>query len=196
VARKRMGLGLGLALALAACGGGDKAAGADQPAAGGAPRTDTTVATPPAQAGTPAAKPPATATATAQKADAAERARLAAARADTGSTEDGTVTRESFAYGGGSRDPFMSLLDLESAGPELPDLQLVAVYQDLAYSSNSLAVLRDRTSGKRYKLRAGDELGRLKVAQIRQKDVVFIVEDFGFERQETVSLPKREEETP
>ena len=194
MARKHMGLCLGLALALAACGGGDKAAGADEPAADAAPRTDLAAA-PTTDSATAPAAAPASPGAT-QRADSAERARLAAARADTGSTEDAPVTRETFAYGGGSRDPFMSLLDLESAGPELPDLQLVAVYQDLNYSSNSLAVLRDRTSGKRYKLRMGDELGRLKVAQIRQKDVVFIVEDFGFERQETLSLPKREEETP
>jgi hypothetical protein len=186
-------MGLCLALALAACGGGDKSAGADQPDIAARPN-----ATAPAPATDPAPAPAATPASpgAGQQADSAERARLAAARADTGSTEDAVVTRETFAYGGGSRDPFMSLLDLESAGPELPDLQLVAVYQDLAYSSNSLAVLRDRTSGKRYKLRMGDELGRLKVAQIRQKDVVFIVEDFGFERQETLSLPKREEETP
>jgi hypothetical protein len=192
VARKHMGLCL--ALALAACGGGDKSAGADEPATA-APRTNpVTAASPTDSAPAPAATP--ASPGAAQQADSAERARLAAARADTGATDDAAVTRETFAYGGGSRDPFMSLLDLESAGPELPDLQLVAVYQDLAYSSNSLAVLRDRSSGKRYKLRMGDELGRLKVAQIRQKDVVFIVEDFGFERQETLSLPKREEETP
>jgi hypothetical protein len=42
----------------------------------------------------------------------------------------------------------------------------------------------------------GDRLGRLKVAQIRQTDVVFTVEDIGFERQETLSLRKREEQTP
>ena len=190
MARKHVGLCLGFVLAIAACGGGDQAAGADEPAAGATPRTDIAAA-PATDSATAPASPGAV-----QRADSAERARLAAARADTGSTEDAPVTRETFAYGGGSRDPFMSLLDLESAGPELPDLQLVAVYQDLNYSSNSLAVLRDRTSGKRYKLRMGDELGRLKVAQIRQKDVVFIVEDFGFERQETLSLPKREEETP
>ena len=47
---------------------------------------------------------------------------------------------------------------------------------------------------RRFRLRIGDQLGRLTVAQIRQKDVVFIVEDFGFERQETLSLPKREVE--
>ncbi len=86
--------------------------------------------------------------------------------------------------------------DLATSGPELPDLILVGIYQDLAYNSNSVALLRDRTNDRRFKLRVGDQMGRLKVAQIRQKDVVFIVEDFGFERQETLSLTKREEETP
>jgi hypothetical protein len=33
------------------------------------------------------------------------------------------------------------------------------------------------------------------VAQIRNKDVVFTVEDFGFERQETLSLRKQEDLT-
>jgi hypothetical protein len=33
------------------------------------------------------------------------------------------------------------------------------------------------------------------VAQIRPKDVVFTIEDFGFERQETLSLRKQEDVT-
>ena len=57
-------------------------------------------------------------------------------------------------------------------------------------------MLREKQSGKRYKLRTGDQIGRLRVAQIRTKDVVFTVEDFGFERQETLSLRKQEEVTP
>ena len=118
------------------------------------------------------------------------------AHADSASVTGSLAQRETFAYSGGSRDPFASLLDLASAGPELPDLILVGIYQDLAYNSNSIAVLRDRTNNHRFKLRVGDQLGRLRVAQIRQKDVVFIVEDFGFERQETLSLSKREEQTP
>ena len=36
---------------------------------------------------------------------------------------------------------------------------------------------------------------RTKMAQIRERDVVFTVEDFGYERQETLSLRKREVET-
>lgn len=106
------------------------------------------------------------------------------------------VVRETFTYSGGPRDPFVSLLTSAKVGPEFADLLLVGIYQDLRYASNSIAVLRDRNSGKRYKLRVGDQIGRLKVAQIRQRDVVFTVEDFGFERQETLSLRKREADTP
>ena len=106
------------------------------------------------------------------------------------------VLRETFTYAGGARDPFASLLSEEKIGPEFNDLLLVGVYLDLRRASNSVAVLRDKTNQKRYKLRVGDRLGRLKVAQIRQTDVVFTVEDIGFERQETLSLRKREDQTP
>jgi len=106
------------------------------------------------------------------------------------------VLRETFTYSGGSRDPFVSLITEDKVGPEFNDLLLVGVYLDLRHPSNSVAVLRDKTNMKRYKLRVGDRLGRLKVAQIRQSDVVFTVEDIGFERQETLSLRKKEDQTP
>lgn len=106
------------------------------------------------------------------------------------------VLRETFTYAGGARDPFASLITEDKVGPEFNDLLLVGVYLDLRRAGNSVAVLRDKTNQKRYKLRVGDRLGRLKVAQIRQTDVVFTVEDIGFERQETLSLRKREEQTP
>jgi len=105
------------------------------------------------------------------------------------------VSRETFTYAGGARDPFMSLITEDKVGPEFNDLLLVGIYLDLRHASNSLAVLRDKTNQKRYKLRVGDRLGRLKVAQIRQADVVFTVEDIGFERQETLSIRKREADT-
>ena len=107
------------------------------------------------------------------------------------------VSRETFTYAGGARDPFQSLISTDRVGPEFNDLLLVGVYLDLRRAGNSVAVLRDKANQKRYKLRVGDRLGRLKVAQIRQTDVVFTVEDIGFERQETLSLRKKEpEETP
>lgn len=104
--------------------------------------------------------------------------------------------RETFAYSGSIRDPFNSLLNMAKAGPEVADLQLVGIYQNMRVPSGSVAVFREKEGGKRHKLRAGDQLGRSRVVQIRERDVVFMIEDFGFERQETLSLRKQEDGTP
>jgi hypothetical protein len=104
--------------------------------------------------------------------------------------------RETFAYSGSVRDPFNSLLNMAKAGPEVGDLQLVGIYQNMRTPSGSVAVFREKEGGKRHKLRAGDQLGRARVVQIRERDVVFTIEDFGFERQETLSLRKQEDVTP
>jgi hypothetical protein len=103
------------------------------------------------------------------------------------------MSRETFSYGGASRDPFVSLLNMAKNGPELADLQLVGIYQNLRMPSNSVAVFREKDGGKRHKLRAGDQVGRSRLVQIRDRDVVFMIEDFGFERQETLSLRKQED---
>jgi hypothetical protein len=104
--------------------------------------------------------------------------------------------RETFAYSGSIRDPFNSLLNMAKAGPEVADLQLVGIYQNMRTPSGNVAVFREKEGGKRHKLRAGDQLGRSRVVQIRERDVVFMIEDFGFERQETLSLRKQEDVTP
>jgi uncharacterized lipoprotein NlpE involved in copper resistance len=105
------------------------------------------------------------------------------------------MSRETFAYGGSARDPFNSLFNMAKNGPELADLQLVGIYQNLRSPTASVAVFREKTGGKRHKLRAGDQVGRSRLVQIRDRDVVFIIEDFGFERQETLSLRKQEDVT-
>jgi type IV secretory pathway VirB10-like protein len=106
------------------------------------------------------------------------------------------MSRETFAYSGAPRDPFNSLFNLAKAGPEVADLQLVGIYQNLRTPNASVAVFREKDGGKRHKLRAGDQVGRSRVLQIRDRDVVFMIEDFGFERQDTLSLRKREDVTP
>ena len=106
------------------------------------------------------------------------------------------MSRETFAYSGGTRDPFVSLLNLAKTGPEVADLQLVGIYRNMRTPSGSIAVFRERENGKRHRLRAGDQLGRSRLVQIRERDVVFMIEDFGFERQETLSLRKQEDVTP
>ncbi len=106
------------------------------------------------------------------------------------------VMREAYAYGGGTRDPFLSLINLTSLGPEIADLDLVGVYQNLRTRENSLVVLREKVSAKRHKLRVGDQVGRARLMQIRPREAVFMIQDFGYERQETLSLRKQEVETP
>jgi type II secretory pathway pseudopilin PulG len=106
------------------------------------------------------------------------------------------VMRETFAYAGGTRDPFASLINSNKDGPEIADLDLVGVYQDLRTPSNSVVVLREKVSSKRHKLRVGDQISRARLVQIRPRDAVFMIQDFGFERQETLSLRKPEVETP
>ena len=105
--------------------------------------------------------------------------------------------RETFAYAGGTRDPFASLINKDNNGPEIADLDLVGVYLDLRTPTNNVIVLREKgTDGKRHKMRVGDQLGRSRLVQIRSRDAVFMIADFGYERQETLSLRKQEVETP
>jgi Tfp pilus assembly protein PilP len=194
VARNHLAAALVAVLALAACGK-SKAADADAAATknrnarlAATPHTDTTqaavatVATPPVAARPDSIRP-----------DAVQPDSIAA---DSTRGHETEVQRETFAYAGGTRDPFGSLMNLKSAGPELADLQLVGVYQDLRNSANSVAVLREKVTSRRHKVRVGDQLGRLRVRQILARDVVFNIEDFGYERQETLSLRKQEDVTP
>lgn len=103
------------------------------------------------------------------------------------------LVREVFAYEGGGRDPFMSLLKSGDVRPLISDLKLTTIIYDARYAARSVAVLRDITNRRIYRVKAGDVIGRLKVTQIRPREIVFTVQEFGFERQETLSLAKQEE---
>jgi hypothetical protein len=116
----------------------------------------------------------------------------AQAARDTSAARPQTLLREVFAYEGGGRDPFMSLLKSGDVRPLISDLKLTTVVYDGRFASRSVAVLRDITNRHIYRVKAGDIIGRLKVTQIRPREVVFTVQEFGFERQETLSLAKQE----
>jgi len=102
------------------------------------------------------------------------------------------LVREVFAYEGGGRDPFLSLLKTGDIRPLLTDLKLVGVYYDGRYPVRSVAVMRDVTNNKVYRVKSGDIVGRLRVTTIRPREIVFTVQEFGFERQETLQLAKQE----
>ena len=115
-----------------------------------------------------------------------------AAPAKPDSTPNTGLVREVFVYEGGGRDPFVSLLRSGDVRPLLTDLKLVTVVYDGVYPGRSVAVLHDITNNKRYRVKTGEVVGRLRVTQIRPREVVFTVQEFGYERQETLSLAKQE----
>jgi len=98
------------------------------------------------------------------------------------------INREVFAYeGSGRRDPFVSLLTTSDLKPLLADLKLTGVAYD-PRGQNSVAVLRDVTSKEQYKVRVGQTIGRMRVAAIQPKAVIFTIEEFGYSRQELLPI--------
>ena len=98
------------------------------------------------------------------------------------------INRETYAYPGNSRrDPFVSLMNTEELRPLLGDLKLVAIALDPT-GRNSVAVLRDVTTKEQYRVKVGQEIGRMRVASINAKHVVFGIEEFGYSRQETLAM--------
>ena len=111
---------------------------------------------------------------------------LPAAAADTAPKV--LINREVFQYDGdGRRDPFVSLLTTSDLKPLLTDLKLVGVAYD-PRGQNSVAVLRDVTSKDQYKVRVGQTIGRMRVAAIQPKAVIFTIEEFGYSRQELLPI--------
>lgn len=102
-----------------------------------------------------------------------------------------TYLREVYNYQGAARDPFASLLATSAAATNFADLRLVSVLYD-PRGGRSIAVVRDKNRPSPWRLRRGDQVGRLRVIQIRPYEVVFQVEEFGFERQEVLTLQRPE----
>jgi hypothetical protein len=99
-----------------------------------------------------------------------------------------TIQREVFAYdGGGRRDPYKSLMSTSDVRPLLSDLKLMVVAYDPS-GGNSVAILRDNFTKQQYRARIGQQFGRMRVSAIKQKAVQFTVEEFGFNRVETLPL--------
>jgi len=99
-----------------------------------------------------------------------------------------TIQREVYDYAGnGRRDPYKSLMSTSEVRPLLSDLRLTAVAFD-PDGDNSVAILRDSFSKAQYRIRVGQQLGRLRVSGIKQKAVQFTLDEFGFNRTETLHL--------
>ena len=98
------------------------------------------------------------------------------------------VTREVFGYEAeGRRDPFFSLILTEDLRPLLSDLKLVGILYE-ASGRRSVAIMRDILTNAQYRVNAGMTLGRMRVAQIKPRVVIFTIEEFGLSRQDSLFL--------
>ena len=119
----------------------------------------------------------------------ADSTRPAAAPAPTrpGARNQVTIEREAYSYASeGRRDPFVSLMGSSELRPMISDLRLAVVVYDSDGASR--AVLRDINTNEQYKVRVGQQLGRMRVARIAPKSVTFTILEFGESRQETLAL--------
>lgn len=106
--------------------------------------------------------------------------------------------REVYAYPrSGRRDPFASLITSGDIRPILADLEIVGIILD-GTGRNSVATLRDVSTSEIYRVRVGSTFGRMRVTAIRQRDVALDIDEFGFTRQEVLSItvPSRGGRTP
>jgi hypothetical protein len=98
------------------------------------------------------------------------------------------VTREIFLYDqSGRRDPFFSLILTEDLRPLLADLKLVGVLYEPS-GRRSVAIFRDVQTNAQYRVLPGMTLGRMRVAQIKQRGVIFTIDEFGLSRQDSLML--------
>jgi hypothetical protein len=160
-------------ISVAALASGASAQASAQATSRPVPKSTATTATPRPQPPAPATGKPAAAAVPAPPADTTPRV---------------LINREIFQYDGdGRRDPFVSLLTTSDLRPLLADLKLVAVAYD-PRGQNSVAVLRDPTSKTQYKVKVGQTIGRMRVAAIQEKAVIFTIEEFGYSRQELLPI--------
>jgi hypothetical protein len=146
----------------------------------------------PRRSGPPAAAAPARVAATSTPKPAAQqpagRAPAAVSPAGVPLAAAPQVTREVFSYvNGGRRDPFFSLILTEDLRPLLSDLKLVGVLYS-ASNSRSVAIFRDVLTNAQYRVQTGMPLGRMRVAQIKPKGVIFTIDEFGLSRLDSLML--------
>jgi hypothetical protein len=96
--------------------------------------------------------------------------------------------REVFNYPrDGRRDPFASLIATGDIRPLFADL-IVSVIIEHPDPRQSMATLKDRSTGDIYRARVGSTFGRIRITYIRANEVGVAIDEFGFTRRETLAL--------
>jgi hypothetical protein len=113
--------------------------------------------------------------------------KLDIAGVDTAGTPP-VILRESYAFAKeGRRDPFVSLLTTNELRPMMSDLRLTGIVFAEG-EGRSVATLRDIASNASYRVSTGATLGRMRVSAIRQKTILFTIDEFGTTRQDSLVL--------
>jgi hypothetical protein len=142
----------------------------------------------------PATKAPAPAPAAGTKAPATKtpggqvRPGLAVAPETAPRVQVPVIMREAFDYDRSDRrDPFFSLLATAELRPTVADLKLVGILYDES-GRRPVAIMRDIQTNTQYRVTTGMTLGRLRVALIKRRVVIFTIEEFGLNRQDSLVL--------
>ncbi len=106
------------------------------------------------------------------------------------------LMREVFSYRGTGRDPFLSLLQSGDVRPMPEDLRVAGIVFDARYPAASIATLQDTIANERHTVRVGDILGRMRVVEILEGEVVMVVTEFGTERQVVLRERRTQERRP
>jgi hypothetical protein len=159
-----------------------------------APATKTDTKTPPPPAATkqdtkaaaPGTKTDTKGTATKTAPAAGQPRGLTIAAETTTVAKVPVIMRESYDYdAAGRRDPFFSLMATTDLRPTITDLKLTSV---LFHPTRPVAIMRDVTTNTQYRVTLGTTLGRMRVTRIRPRVVIFTIEEFGLNRQDSLFL--------
>lgn len=113
---------------------------------------------------------------------------------DTTEEDAPEYRREVFEYPAGDRrNPFAPVDAGVQVGPRFENLTLTGILYSPGVGS--VAVLVDRSTGERYRVRDGQRIGQARILEIRASEVVFSVEGARDTRREVLQLEKRREES-
>ncbi len=95
--------------------------------------------------------------------------------------------RETYRYPrDGRRDPFASLIATGDIRPLFADLEISVIIEH-PDPRQSLAMLKDRSTGELYRARVGSVFGRNRITYIRAGEVGVAIDEFGFTRREVLT---------
>ncbi len=101
--------------------------------------------------------------------------------------------REQFEYSGrGRSNPVRPLTTVQGQGPRFEDLEVAGIV--FSPEAGSVAVIADRMSKRRFRLREGERVGTARVVEIRPDEVVFAISVFGASRQAVLRVKKEREQ--